>query len=102
MTQIDADDELGYGFLESVSQELWNVNSLSMRFRIRASMPCRLLRKAFAQKFLFGKPRLRKFLQSWLCLTMHRGPVLGCQKQFTNGGRAMAGLPVGGLCCKPV
>ena len=34
-------------------------------------------RKAFAQKFLFGKPRLRRYLQSWLCLTMHRGLVLG-------------------------
>ena len=34
-------------------------------------------RKFFAQKFLFGKPRLRRCLQSWLCLTMHRGPVLG-------------------------
>jgi glycosyltransferase involved in cell wall biosynthesis len=34
-------------------------------------------RKAFAQKFLFGRPRLRRYLQSWLCLTMHRGFVLG-------------------------
>ena len=34
-------------------------------------------RKKFAQNFLFGKPRLRRYLQSWLCLTMHRGLVLG-------------------------
>jgi glycosyltransferase involved in cell wall biosynthesis len=34
-------------------------------------------RKAFAQRFLFGKPLLRRYLQSWLCLTMHRGLVLG-------------------------
>ena len=34
-------------------------------------------RKKFAQTFLFGKPRLRRYLQSWLCLTMHRGLVLG-------------------------
>lgn len=33
-------------------------------------------RKEFAPKFLFGRPRLRRYLQSWLCLTMHRGPVL--------------------------
>ena len=34
-------------------------------------------RKKFAQNFLFGKPRLRRYLQSWLCLTMYRGLVLG-------------------------
>ena len=34
-------------------------------------------RKKFAQEFLFGRPRLRRYLQSWLCLTMHRGLVLG-------------------------
>lgn len=52
---------------------------------IRRRIPAPLLRmgnrlvrrKAFAHKFLFGKPHLRRYLQSWLCLTMHRGLVLG-------------------------
>lgn len=34
-------------------------------------------RKFFAQKFLFGRPRLRRYLHSWLYLTMLRGFVLG-------------------------
>ena len=35
-------------------------------------------RKKFAQNFLFRKtPPPRRYLQSWLCLTMHRGLVLG-------------------------
>ncbi|HEY5812791.1 MAG TPA: hypothetical protein VIT23_09075 [Terrimicrobiaceae bacterium] len=52
---------------------------------IRGRIPTPLLkmgnrlirRKEFARRFLFGKPRLRRYLQSWLCLTMHRGLVLG-------------------------
>ena len=34
-------------------------------------------RKTLAQKVLFGRPNLRRYLQSWLCLTMLRGLVLG-------------------------
>jgi glycosyltransferase involved in cell wall biosynthesis len=53
----------------------------AIRHRIPAPlrrMGDRLIRrKKFAQNFLFGKPRLRRYLQSWLCLTMHRGLVLG-------------------------
>ena len=60
----------------------WQEKEVSaIRNRIPASlrnMGDRLIRrKKFAQNFLFGKPRLRRYLQSWLCLTMHRGPVLG-------------------------
>ncbi|HEY5812785.1 MAG TPA: glycosyltransferase family 2 protein [Terrimicrobiaceae bacterium] len=52
---------------------------------IRGRIPTPLLkmgnrlirRREFARRFLFGKPRLRRYLQSWLCLTMHRGFVLG-------------------------
>jgi hypothetical protein len=59
----------------------WQEEVVAIRQRIPAplrKMGDRLAaRKAFAQKFLFGKPRLRRYLQSWLCLTMHRGPVLG-------------------------
>jgi glycosyltransferase involved in cell wall biosynthesis len=60
----------------------WQEEEVSaIRNRIPAplrKMGDRLIRrKKFAQKFLFGKPRLRRYLQSWLCLTMHRGLVLG-------------------------
>jgi glycosyltransferase involved in cell wall biosynthesis len=66
----------------SLLSESWQEGEVSaIRNRIPASlrqMGDRLVRrKKFAQKFLFGKPRLRKYLQSWLCLTMHRGLVLG-------------------------
>jgi glycosyltransferase involved in cell wall biosynthesis len=53
----------------------------TIRARIPASlreMGDRLVRrKTFVNELLFGRPRLRRCLQSWLCLTMHRGPVLG-------------------------
>jgi glycosyltransferase involved in cell wall biosynthesis len=59
----------------------WQEEVVAIRQRIPAplrAMGDRLAaRKAFAQKFLFGRPRLRRYLQSWLCLTMHRGLVLG-------------------------
>jgi glycosyltransferase involved in cell wall biosynthesis len=60
----------------------WQEKEISaIRNRIPASlrrMGDRLIRrKKFAQNVLFGKPRLRRYLQSWLCLTMHRGLVLG-------------------------
>jgi hypothetical protein len=51
--------------------------------RSRIPLPLRQMgdrlvqRQRFAQRFLFGKPRLRRYLQSWLCLTMFRGLVLG-------------------------
>ena len=61
-----------------LNPDTWQEEVVAIRQRIPAplrKMGDRLAaRKAFAQKFLFGKPRLRRYLQSWLCLTMHRGP----------------------------
>ena len=64
-----------------LNADTWQEEVDAIRQRIPA--PLRIMgdrlvrRKAFAHKFLFGKPRLRRYLQSWLCLTMHRGLVLG-------------------------
>jgi glycosyltransferase involved in cell wall biosynthesis len=65
-----------------LNAQSWQEKEVSaIRNRIPASrrkMGDRLIRrKKFAQNFLFGKPRLRRYLQSCLCLTMHRGLVLG-------------------------
>ena len=64
-----------------LNPDAWQEEVVAIRQMIPAplrKMGDRLVRrKVFAQKFLFGKPRLRRYLQSWLCLTMHRGLVLG-------------------------
>jgi hypothetical protein len=64
-----------------LNPDRWQEEVDAIRQRIPAplrTMGDRLVRRrAFAQKFLFGKPHLRRYLQSWLCLTMHRGLVLG-------------------------
>lgn len=64
-----------------LNTDTWQQEVDAIRSRIPFSlrrMGDRLVqRKRFAQRFLFGRPRLRRCLQSWLCLTMLRGSVLG-------------------------
>ena len=61
--------------------ETWQKEVDAIRSRISAplrSMGDRLVqRKRLAEKLLFRRPHLRRYLQSWLCLTMLRGLVLG-------------------------
>jgi hypothetical protein len=61
--------------------ETWQEEVDAIRSTIAAplrTMGDRLVRrKRLAQKLLFGRPHLRRYLQSWLCLTMLRGLVLG-------------------------
>ena len=61
--------------------ERWQEEVDAIRSRISAplrTMGDRLVqRKRLAEKLLFRRPHLRRYLQSWLCLTMLRGLVLG-------------------------
>ena len=61
--------------------ETWQKEVDAIRNRISAplrTMGDRLVqRKRLAEKLLFRRPHLRRYLQSWLCLTMLRGLVLG-------------------------
>lgn len=61
--------------------ETWQEEVSAIRSRISAplrTMGDRLVqRKRLAEKLLFRRPHLRRYLQSWLCLTMLRGLVLG-------------------------